>query len=81
MSTLTAAEKTPVISAIQSAKADVLATVGATADGTLGKQIDDLDPATSTEVEILAAYDAYRTYRLATVDSLITSLIAKARAT
>lgn len=81
MATLTQNEKTPIIAAIQTAKADVLATIGSSADGTLGKQIADLDPATSTEVEILAAYDAYRAYRLATVDSLITSLIAKARAT
>lgn len=81
MATLTEAEKTPIIGALQTAKADILATVGSSAADTLGKLIEDLDPATSTEVEILAAYDAYRAYRTATVDTLISSLIAKARAT
>lgn len=81
MATLTTDEKTLVIGVVQAAKADILATVAASGAGTLGKQIDDLDPASSTEVQILAAYDAYRAYRAPTLETLVTAVIAKARAT
>jgi hypothetical protein len=80
MATLTTEEKTLVNGAMNAAKASILASVASADADTLGKQIDDLD-ADSTEVEILAAYDDYRAYRLPTVDTLMQAVIAKARAT
>jgi hypothetical protein len=63
-------EKTVLIDVLKNAKATVSGSLASSSAETLGKQIDDLTPATSTANEIIAAYDAYRNFRLPSSDSL-----------
>lgn len=72
-------EKSVVIAALKMAKEDVTSTVGSSEAGTLGKQITDLDPATATDAQIVAAYDAYKAFRLTNIDSM-TGVVAEIRA-
>lgn len=72
-------EKSVVIAALKMAKEDVSSTLGSTEAGSLGKQIADLDPATATDTQIAAAYDAYKAFRLTNIDSL-TGVVAEIRA-
>lgn len=78
---MTQEKKEIICNALKSIKADVSATLASAEAGTLGKQIDDLDAATSTNVAILAAYDAMAAYRLTTVGSMApVSLVTEMRA-
>ena len=73
-------EKTSIIAAMKAVKEGVEETLTASLAGTLGKQIADLDPATSTDANIVAAYDALKAFRLPSVDSMITAGITEAKA-
>lgn len=73
-------DKQMICAAVKGMKAEILASIGSTDAGTLGKQIDDLDPATTSDANMLAAYDSVRAYRLPAIDAAFTTAISELRA-